>query len=204
MAISYPLTLPTTPAFRQITFIAKSAIGISQSPFSLVTQATVHQGEMWEVEVELPPMHRTAAEAWIAFLMALNGMEGSFLLGDPVGQTPQGGWNGAEKVSGADQTGRSLNIKDGTEFATLTAGDWVQLGSGSSSTLHKLLQDVTVDSGGEATIDLWPQVRVAPSDSAVVTTSSAKGLFRLSENTRSWNIQVANLYGISFRAMEYL
>jgi len=204
MALSYPLAMPSTPQFRSVQFRAKSAVGVSRSPFTYSAQVTAHQGEMWEVDVELPPMTRAQAEAWIAFIIGLNGFEGSFLLGDPAGTSPQGDWSGTQVVNGGSQTGKTLVVRGLDAFATVTAGDWLQLGSGSSSTLHKLVQNATADSGGEATLEIWPRLRSSPVDGAAITVNDAKGLFRLSDNTRAWGVEIAQVYGVSFSAMEYL
>lgn len=204
MALSYPLTMPSVPQFRAVRFRAKSAVGIAVSPFTYNSQVTAHQGEMWEVDVELPPMQRAAAETWIAFLVGLNGFEGSFLLGDPLGETPQGTWSGTQAVNGGGQSGKTLEVRGLDPFATVTAGDWLQLGSGSGAKLHKLIQDATSDSNGEATLEIWPRLRSSPIDGATITVQSAQGLFRLAGNVRTWDLELAALYGISFSAIEYL
>ena len=107
-------------------------------------------------------------------------------------------------VNGASQTGSELNIDGASpdEDAYLKAGDYIQLGSGSSSTLHKVLTDVSTNSAGEATIDIWPSIRTAPADNATVTIENCKGVFRLAQNVSSWSINNASSYGISFEAVE--
>jgi hypothetical protein len=42
----------------------------------------------------------------------------------------------------------------------------------------------------------------APIASATVTTTNAKGVFRLNQNMSSWQISNANSYGIAFEAVE--
>jgi hypothetical protein len=82
---------------------------------------------------------------------------------------------------------------------TLLAGDYLQLGSGASATLHKVLQDKT----GSGTLEIWPALRTAQS-LATATLSNAKGRFRLSSNEQSWSINEASIYGVTFGAMEAL
>lgn len=205
MSISYPLSLPSQLAFSRVTFRARSAVGVSQSPFTFAQQVYAHQGDLWEADLELPPMTRAYAEDWLAFLLALNGREGTFLLGDTLYTTPRGIATGTPLVKGASQTGRTL-ITDGWTISTtgiLKAGDWFQLGTGSSSRLHKVVQDADANGAGEATLEIWPRLRSSPADNAALTTAAPKGLFRLASNVRAWSLDVGQLIsGFSFSAVE--
>jgi hypothetical protein len=107
-------------------------------------------------------------------------------------------------VRGASQTGETLAV-DGlrpNQTGILKAGDWLQLGSGSSTRLHKILQDADTNVDGKATLDIFPKLRSSPADNAAVTLSSPKGLWRLASNTREWSIATAQIYGIRFSAVE--
>ena len=75
-------------------------------------------------------MIRSDAEIWLGFLLSLNGMAGSFLLGDPLGATASGNLGGTPLVNGANQTGASLSIDGCSNNITnwLKAGDYIQLG----------------------------------------------------------------------------
>lgn len=207
MAILYPLSLPTVTRVRSIDLRAINAVAYSQSPFTFSGQTHRYQGQMWQADVTLPPMRRTEAEQWVSWLISLEGQYGTFLLGDPLGGTPQGlasSFAGLPKVNGSGQTGQTLTIDGASTSKTgwLKAGDYIQLGSLSSATLHKVLRDVNTDSSGNATLELWPRIRTAPADDAAVTVSGAKGLFRLSSNEQNWSISEASIYGITFGAME--
>ena len=371
MAITYPLSTPTSIGIESIELRAVNAVATSQSPFTFKQQIVSHQGQMWQAAVSIPSVRRDLAEDWNAFLLSLRGPIGTFLLGDPNSATPRGsalsfkknlltfteqfdqwsiaradvtvnatvapdgnttadaldandplssyvfqqvtltagvsyafsvhvkanthtgdvtlrdftdlsgvevnlttlsvsnigtatnggvedvgnGWYrisctllptsptrphnlgiivesedlgvyiwGAQLeegslseyqpianaygpfVNGASQTGSELNIDGASpdEDAYLKAGDYIQLGSGSSSTLHKVLADVSTNSAGEATIDIWPSIRTAPADNATVTIENCKGVFRLAQNVSSWSINNASTYGISFEAVEVI
>ena len=207
MAISYPLTTPTVSGIAQITLRAVNAVALSSSPFTFKQQVIAHSGQRWEAEVSMPSLKRAEAEAWVSFLVSLKGVKGTFLLGDPNAATARGTASltpGTPLVNGASQTGDSLTIDGCPASATgyLKAGDYIQLGGGSSATLHKSLVDVTTTSGGQATLDLWPHIRTAPADDLTVTVASTKGLFRLATNQTDWSINVATAYGITFAAIE--
>lgn len=209
MAETYPLALPTHTGIARVRLIARDVVGVSTSPFNFTQQVYRHQGQRWEADISLPPMQRADAEQWAAFLLRLRGAYGTFLLGDPNGSTPRGSASatpGTPLVNGASQTGDELDIDGLPVSATgyLKAGDYIQLGSGSTATLHKVLEDVNSDGSGEATLNLWPKVRTAPSDDATVTVSNAKGKFRLASNETTWDIDQASIYGITFGAVEAL
>jgi hypothetical protein len=192
MAISYPLNTPTTIGFESIELRAVNATITSQSPFSYKQQVISHTGQRWEASVSIPSVLRDLAEPWAAFLTALKGQTGTFLLGDPLGATPRG------TVSSCTLTGtagdESVTV---TMTGSLLAGDYIQLGSGTTARLHKVL----VDQSGSGTLEIWPALRSTYS-SATVTTTNAKGVFRLNQNMSSWQISNANSYGIAFEAVE--
>lgn len=208
MAITYPLSLPTVINIRSITLTAKNSVGISTSPFTYTQQVYKHQGQRWQADVSLPPMTRAEAEEWFSFLVKLNGQFGTFLLGDPH-SAPRGSASssaGTPVVNGASQTGSTLAIDGLPASATgyLKAGDYIQLGAGSTATLHKVLNDVDSNASGEATLDIWPDLRSSPADDATVVVSSAVGLFRLASNEVNVDINEIEHFGITFAAIEAL
>lgn len=206
MAISYPLTLPSHTGIAQIEFRAINTVGMSMSPFTYAQQVVAHSGQRWEADITLPSMKREDAEQWIAWLVSLNGQLGTFLLGDPTASTPRGSAGGTPLVNGASQVGGSLTIDGCTADQTgwLKAGDYIQLGSGSTATLHKVLQDVDSDSSGNVSLDIWPYIRTAPADNATVVTSNTVGNFRLASNEQSWSVNEATIYGLTFGAFEVI
>ena len=192
MAISYPLDTPTTIGFESIELRAVNATITSQSPFSYKQQVISHTGQRWEASVSIPSVLRDLAEPWAAFLTALKGQTGTFLLGDPLSATPRG------TVSSCTLTGTAGDDSVGvTMTGSLLAGDYIQLGSGTTARLHKVLVDQT----GSGTLEIWPALRSTYSG-ATVTTTNAKGVFRLNQNMSSWQISNANSYGIAFEAVE--
>ena len=192
MAITYPLSTPTSIGIESIQLSATNAVAISQSPFTYKQQVVSHGGQMWQASVTIPTVHRDLAAPWKAMLVALKGQTGTFLLGDPDYATPPG------TVSACTLSGSA-----GDETATvvmtgsLLAGDYVQLGAGSSARLHQVLVDQT----GSGSLEIWPALRSDYTTAAVVY-SAAKGVFRLSSNTSQWSINNSSTYGISFDAVE--
>ena len=185
MAISYPLNTPTTIGIESITLRAVNATVASQSPFTFKQQVIAHQGQRWEASVSIPSSRRDLSADWVALVVAMKGQVGSFLLGDPDYVTPRG------TVSSCVVTGTA---GDGTVSVvmtgTLKAGDYIQLGAGSSARLHKVL----VDKNGTGDLEIWPDLRSTYSSVA----------FRLSQNVNEWSINNASAYGISFEAVEVI
>ena len=192
MAITYPLSLPTHTGIRSVELRATNAVAISQSPFTFATQVHSYAGEQWQAFIELPPMHAADAERWIAFLLSLRGQYGTFLLGDPLRTSPRGTATAAT-ITGTSGS-RSVTV---AMTGTLLAGDYIQIGTGSGATLHKVLEDQS--NGG--TLEIWPALRKDRTGVAA-TLTNAKGLFRLFSNEQPWSINEASVYGISFSAQE--
>ena len=206
MAISYPVTFPASIGVSSINIRAKTVVGVSSSPFTGQQQVYKHQGQWWEAEVSLPPMKRDEAEQVVAFLIKMNGQYGTFLMGDFLSTAPRGIGTGTPLVNGASQAGDEL-VTDGWTVSTtgiLKAGDWIQLGSASTSTLHKVLDDVTSDASGNATLNIFPNLRSSPDDNAIVTISSPKGRWRLASNETDYAIDNASIYGMTFACVEAL
>ena len=206
MAITYPVSFPSSIGLANINIRARNVVGVSASPFTGQQQVYKHQGQWWEAEVSLPPMKRADAEQAVAFLLKMSGQYGTFLLGDKSSIAPRGVGTGTPLVNGASQTGDEL-ITDGWTTSTtgiLKAGDWIQLGSGSTTRLHKVLDDVSSDGSGNATINIFPSLRSSPADDAVITVNNTQGLWRLAGNETEYSIDNMSIYGMTFACVEAL
>ena len=198
MAISFPITWPSSPAIQSVRLTPVTVVAASRSPFTLERQVQAHQGQHWQADLSWQTMTRAEAEALLAALTSLNGLEGSFLQGDPAGATPRGTATtpGTPLVKGASQTGQDINFDGAPNNQTgyLLAGDWVSLGTGASTRLHKVLADANSDGSGNFTLSLWPDVVTAPANDAALAVSSAQGVFALTENSNPWEID-SNIFG---------
>lgn len=205
MPISYPLAFPDVCP-KAVNIRSQSVVGMSVSPFTGQQQVYKHAGQWWEMEVTMPSMKREDAEKLVAFLLKLNGRYGTFLFGDPANTTPRGIATGSPLVKGASQTGDTLITDGWTPNITgiLKAGDWIQIGSTSSTRLHKVLDDADSDGTGTATLTIWPDLRSSPPDNGVLTVSAAKGRWRLAANETNYSIETAQIYGVTFACVEAL
>lgn len=203
---SYP-PAPTTIEYR-----AADLIGATPSPFSLISQFYDWGMGVWEWSVSYPPMVENDAENWIAFLLALRGMQNVFQLGDPRKTSPRGSGSGAPFVNGIGQTGFRLITAGWTPNAlgVLLPGDYLQIGY----RLYRYsgLVPLNADSGGNATFSIWPSLREIPNGGAgsppvydPIVLNYTQGLWRLKANTRTWNLDVDGFYrGIVFEITEAL
>lgn len=202
MTITYPLSLPNLN-IKNITVRMVSTTAKTESPFTKEAQVYEYaSGKRFEFIVELPPMKRAAAEEWIAFLAKLKGQKGTFYIGDPDGVTARGIATGTPLVNGASQTGGSL-ITDGWttgQTGILKAGDYIQIGD----YMYKNLSDVNSDGSGNATLDIWPDLRSSPANNAAITVSSCVTKCRLTSNLSEWSANEVRAYGLTFSCEEAL
>jgi len=192
MAINYPLALPTVTGVRSIELQATNAVAVSRSPFTFASQVHAYSGQMWSASLTLPPMKLTEARQWTAWLTALRGQYGTFLLGDTSCSQISGTATSAAVTGVAGDSTISV-----TMTGTILAGDMIQIGTSADATLHKVL----VDQSGDGSLEIWPALRTERLDVAL-TLTNAQGVFRLASNDVAWSVDEASIYGISFSAQE--
>jgi hypothetical protein len=150
MTISYPLTLPTTPRPRNITYTPWDVTPRASSPFTLKEQIYEYSGKKFRIQVDYPPMEKSEFKAIRAFLLSLRGAVGYFALGDPGNATPLGSVPGTPLANGAQTLGASTLATKGwtsSQSNILRAGDEVQV----ESYAYTNLTDVNSDGSGNAT-----------------------------------------------------
>jgi hypothetical protein len=210
MAITYPISsIPDNTSFSDIRMVARSTVGMSTSSFTGSQQLYKWSGEYWEADVRIKPMKRALAEEWISFFIKLKGSYGTFLMNpDILGLTARGSCStsaGSPAVNGAHSAqSNTLNITGATASATgyFKSGDYISIGTGTSTQLLKVLEDANTDGSGEVTVNIFPMLRTALSGSESITVNNAKGIFRLATNEVNWNVNTASIYGLGFTAIE--
>lgn len=204
MTITFPLSLPAFPDNSAVQFTPINTVAILDAPHSRKQQIQRFDGQLWSAEIALPAMPRAVAAPWTAFLLAMGGRQGTVLVGDPDAATPLGVATGTPLVDGAGQTGGTLATKGWSPSVTgiMKAGDYIETGSAAPTRLYQLLEDADSDSGGLATLTLWPDLRESPPDNAALITQSARGTFRLAANDSGWSTDVRGLYAITLSLIE--
>ena len=205
MPISYPLSLPSV-RIRQIVLRGTSATSSSESPFTFQEQIQVFPGQRWSATITLPPMKRAEADLWTAFMLSLNGREGTFLMGDPAAAQPKGSMGGDPTVDGNSQTGNELNIMGcpNNIVGWGKKGDYIQFTTGGFNRLHMLLADADTNGTGRTTLLLWPRLRTSPAHGEPIITTNTKGQWRLAQSYSEKTIDIGANYGQSFACVEAL
>lgn len=200
MAISYPVTPPTSPKPSSVRWTEINVVGTALSQYTLQKQVYDWGGDAWQIDVELDPLTRAEASPWIAFLSSLRGQNGTFTFGSTLFATPQGTVTGTPLLNGGSQEGLLTITTDGWSNSTLVlkAGDMFGIGSN----LYRALTDTTSDGSGNATIEIWPRLR-SHADNAPIIVSNPVGTFRLIENAIVTQDEArTGLYNITFSAIE--
>ena len=194
MAISYPLTPPAGIRIASLRFSAISAVARNISPFTFSSQSYNWTGTMLSGDVECPPMNRADAEELIGFLIMA--ARGTFYFRDYANGTQRGTMTGSPQLNGAHVANTSTLTVD-TGSGSWAVGDYIQLGTGSSSKLHKITQ---VNSS--TSYEIFPLLRTNYPDNTAIVYSNAVGVFRLGTTTCDWSIDTAKKYGLNFSIFE--
>jgi hypothetical protein len=209
MAITYPLAMPSGLQFSARNWRKQDVTVDIPSPFTGQSQVVSFPGQWVEVTLTLIAMRRADAQDWSGWLTSLKGHVGTFLLGDPLRPTPLGSAAsaaGTPLVMGGAQTGNTLAV-DGLPFnATnyLKRGDLINLGTGASTELYEVQKDVSSNGSGEATLDIWPNLRTSPANNAAVVVAGAQGLFHRMVAATDWQVGEDGLSRLTFDAKERL
>lgn len=151
------------------------------SPFTNTSQITARDGDKWVVTLGFTNLTQDKALLIQGFAASLRGASGSFELYDHRFPVPTGTGAGAPRVNGASQTGRSL-VTDGWSASetVLKAGDKFQVGT----ELKIVTQDAITNGSGQVTLNFAPELRVSPSDNALIVVNQPKGVFRMTDDSQ--------------------
>ena len=168
-----PLTLVSSLERRLV-----STAAVATSPFTGTEQVQDWCGEWWEYAIEMARTTGRDGRRLSAFLAALGGLRGRFLLRDPTIRQP--GTPLAAHVAGGFQTGAMLITAGWPPFSTpLLTGDFVSLGTDTQTRLHQLTADVTSNEAGLAALALVPRLRSAPFDGTPLEIAAPAVVLRL-------------------------
>lgn len=191
MSITYPLAMPSALQFSTRDWFRNNVQADVASPYTGQSTIIDFGGQWVTATLTLIAMGRAEAQDWSGWLASLDGVIGTFLLGDPARRVPLGAAAsapGVPVVKGGGQTGKVLLIDGcGNDVPIyLKRGDLFQLGTGADSRLHEVLKDAGSNGAGEVSLDIWPALRGAPADNAPLVVSGAQGVFRLASPMTGW------------------
>ena len=197
------VTMPSYPAPQSVEYSLIDNDGMTISPFNSRQQAYGWGGAHMEANLTYAPQTRAqGAELW-AFLMACRGRLNVFQFGDPKASAPRGNPVGNPGLDpDVVQSGIAIQTVGWTPNAqgVLLPGDWFSIGY----RLHCVIAQVNADSNGNATIEIWPNVRENPLAWTPIITASPKGLWRLKSSSRRWSQTCDLTYGFNFEILEAL
>lgn len=157
---------------------------VTASPYSLIKQVLARGPQIWSVRLSFNRRADSERALLQSFLMRVRGQRYAFTLRDH-GYVRRGTGDGTPLVMGGGQTGVSI-VTDGwtaSAVGVLLAGDLVQI----RNQLCRVVDDVSADAGGIATIVVQPSIRIAPNDNLAIVTAVPLGLFRISTPDVGWS-----------------
>lgn len=188
--MSYPLNffttvLPSTVIHR---FIKVQAT--SESIFTLASQTYSYAGKRLEFNLQYPPMSHANANAFIAWLLKLDGMVGTFYFSDPDPLLGTGLGSPVVAAGGFASDMKSVATSGWTASKTgvLLPGDWISF---SNHELKRVTDQVDSDGSGNATIYFeHPQRTAVSTGTAIALGTNAKGIFKLSDSNIEYSSDV--------------
>lgn len=196
---------PAHPGPASVEIGMNDVVAVVTSPFTRQEQAqTWPGGDYWDATVTLPPMLAVTAAPWRGFLAELRGRGNVLQIFDPSAMKPGAGAVGAPVV----HTTGGNNLPMTTTLTTtgwtasmakvLKRGQQFQVGY----RLYMACEDVDADSGGNASVSVWPSLRETPADATAIVLALPQGLFRLSSNRRAVEWSPGRLTTLSFKCVE--
>ena len=203
MAITYPRTLPTTPAIKSNRFGMAFNIDTQESPISKQVNHDVKAGHRWEGMYTFPPMTSAQAREWKAWFSTMYGPVKTFYGFDPDIRTPLGSADtGSDTplVKGASQTGISITTDGWRNSGTglLLPGDHVQI----DGQLKVITEQVDSDGSGNATVSFMPPLHVVPGDNTAIVFENPVGTFRIEGLSVDWESNEFGNHDFAFAFVE--
>jgi hypothetical protein len=203
---TFPLAPPAAFKATKVSIDLSPIAALQRSAFTGQGQVHVWGDGFWQVTLDTPTRRRASGGADIsAFITALRGVEGTFLWSPPGAEAPRGSVPAQGLlISGAGQTGRSLTLA-GASAWSLVADDWISLGSGLQTRLHRVVAGV-VSAGAQniGTVEIEPALRAVPANGAAVVVIGAQGLWRLASNSNPLVFSAPDKIGASLTFTEAL
>lgn len=193
--------MPSTfPTINGKTLIEKMSITLKTSTITMVSPFTYQQqtqdfgGRTWESEVTIRQLTHTEAMQFDAFLTGLNGVTGTFYLGNPL-MTHNSSTN--VTINGAQSAGdATVNVTSANAGTAVPVGHHIEIGGH----LHMTLTEIPKNAN--TTITITPPLREDVADNAAVTVNAPVGTWRLADPEIKYDITTSGNYNFSFACVE--
>ncbi len=198
-----PISLPTTPAFRNQKWGIVSNTQVFNSPLTKTTTRNRLTGERWMTEYEFAFIKDRAIVAeWEVFFAQLEGMANTFWSLPPFRKDPRGAISGTPQINGSSQVGSTINLDTlGVSIANvLRKGDYIQFDD--TDQLVLVTADVSSDGSEEAAVPIKPAIRDSPTDATTVTVNSARVPMIMPVDEASWDADKFGKFIFRFQGIE--
>ena len=163
---------------------------------------------LWELDAVYPPMSRADFDTIYSFALSQSGTYGTFTFAAHDRRTPRGSASGspygAPVISGASQTGKSINIT-GVPISTtgyLLPGDLVLLPG--ATKVYMITASVDSDGSGNATLTLNANVVASPTNSSAITVLNVPFTVSLVDDIQELYTDQPNIYQYTMKMIEAL
>lgn len=175
------LTFPTIRGPISATLHLPGSTQQHVSPFDGSTQTIAMPAQRWHASMTWGPIPHTDWRPLQAFLGALRGRAGRFTYTHPFTFRRATAAAGTPLVDGDNQTGIALATDGWTPGAlVMKAGDFFSFTDATGRfRMHQVLEDVTANGSGEATLSLVPPLRSAPPDDAPLNLTTPSPIWQL-------------------------
>jgi hypothetical protein len=165
------ITLGTLPRLTTYSMRVVSAANDLRPAFGGPVQRLARNGSRFALEVKVPAM--SAAGCGIELIADLVRGETETIVAPVPDYVPVASY-GTPLVNGAGQLGSSLVVDGLTAGVVIAKGKFLSLVTGGQRYVHMVTAQTTANGSGQATLPIWPMLRVATTDNAVVELAAPK------------------------------
>lgn len=122
-------------------------------------------GDHWAIEIDAPAFRASCGQAFMADIVRGRSQPLAIQIPEPGIDK---GTPGAVVIDGDGQSGEVLAVKGGTPGAILGKGWFISLLTDGHWFAHMIAETVVLDVNGEASVTLWPMLRVPHADNDLV------------------------------------
>jgi hypothetical protein len=193
MPSSFP-TIDGKTLIEKMAIRLKTSTVTSVSPYTYQQQTQDFGGRMWEAEVTIRQLTHTEAMQFDAFLTALDGVTGTFYLGNPL-MTHSA--STSVTINGAQSAGdTTVAVTSANTGAAVPVGHHIEIGGH----LHMTLTEIPKNAN--TTITITPPLREDVADDDAVTVNAPQGTWRLSDPETQYEISTAGKYSFTLSCTE--
>ena len=190
------VTLPTSPGFSNVKPYLIDPGGIERSALGGASQRINRMGWRFGMDCALPPLESPLAEKWVAQLNAGQSQGVIFNVSQPnIVVVPA---NLRIRVASA---GTVLSVENAAPGYLIRSGQFISFVVSGKIYCCQVFDDVTFPSSGQAVVGLVTPLRVLVSVATPLEIVAPKIEAWLVDD-RSWDIDKARLYGVSFKVKE--